>query len=171
MPAMDGKRHRVLVAGLGNIFLGDDRFGVEVANRLSEMPIPEAVRVLDVGIRSRHLAYELLEGDYETAILIDIVSKGGEPGTLYVLEPESGDSHEPLEVPDGHTIQPQDVLALVRSLGGGVGRVLIVGCEPSRVDEEPGLSPRVAAAVDEAIPLVLRLIAASTVDAAAQGQD
>jgi len=170
MPAANAERHRVLVAGLGNIFLGDDAFGVEVANRLSEMPMPEAVRVLDVGIRSRHLAYELLEGDYDTAILLDIVSKGGEPGTLYVLEPERADSLAPPDVPDGHMIQPQDVLALVRSLGGRVGRVLIVGCEPSRVDEEPGLSPRVAAAVDDAIPLVLRLIASSTVDAAAQGQ-
>jgi hydrogenase maturation protease len=143
------------------MFLGDDAFGVEVAKRLATLPLPDAVSILDVGIRSVHLAYELVEGGYDTAILIDIVSKGGDPGTLYVLEPERDDS---LGVPDpanGHAMQPHEVLALVRRLGGGVGRVLIVGCEPSRVDDEAGLSPVVAAAVDEATHLVIQLVAES----------
>jgi hydrogenase maturation protease len=158
------------VAGLGNIFLGDDAFGVEVLKRLSKMPMPEAVRVLDIGIRSVHLAYELVEGGYDTVILIDSVSNGGDPGTLYVLVPEHGGGLEAPEVADGHTIQPHHVLALVRRLGGSVRRMLIVGCEPSRIDEEPGMSPPVAAAVDDAIPLVLRLIESSTVDAVARAQ-
>jgi hydrogenase maturation protease len=154
--------HRLLVAGLGNVFLGDDAFGVEVAKRLATMALPETVRVLDAGIRSVHLAYELVEGNYDTAILIDIVSRGGDPGTVYVLEPEEADSLERVEAqaPDGHAIQPQHVIALVRRLGGRVGRVLIVGCEPSRIDGDAGLSPAVDGAVGEATSLVLRLIAA-----------
>jgi hydrogenase maturation protease len=157
---------RVLVAGLGNIFLGDDAFGVEVARRLIDAGVPPAVRVVDAGIRSVHLAYELIENEYDTAILVDAVSRGGDPGTLYVLEPD-----EEADLPDeadGHSIGPGQVLALVRRLGGSVGRVLIVGCEPQRLDEEAGLSPLVSAAVVDAVPLVLSLIAESVVDGAAQ---
>jgi hydrogenase maturation protease len=156
---------RILVAGLGNIFLGDDAFGVEVARRLAETALPGTVRVLDVGIRSVHLAYELADGGYDTVILIDLVSKGGEPGTLYVLEPDDDDIRAPatLAPPDGHAIQPAQVLALMRRLGGRPCRVLIVGCEPSRVDEVAGLSPVVEAAVERALPLVVSLIGSRTV--------
>jgi hydrogenase maturation protease len=160
---------RILVAGLGNIFLGDDAFGVEVARRLAETALPGTVRVLDVGIRSVHLAYELADGGYDTAILIDLVSKGGEPGTLYVLEPDDDDSLENPAPPDGHAVQPAQVLALMRRLGGGPCRVLIVGCEPSRVDEVAGLSPVVEAAVSRAVPLVLGLIESWTVALAVRG--
>jgi hydrogenase maturation protease len=147
---------RILVAGVGNIFLGDDAFGVEVARRLAETALPRSVRVLDVGIRSVHLAYELAGGGYDTAILIDLVSKGGEPGTLYVLEPD--DDHDAPATSDGHAIQPAQILALVRRLGGRACRVMIVGCEPSQLDEVAGLSPVVEAAVDQAVTLVLGLV-------------
>lgn len=150
---------RVLVAGLGNIFLGDDAFGVEVSRRLLKAGVPPDVRVLDVGIRSVHLGYEMLEAHYETTIFVDVVCRGGDPGTLYVLEPD--DSAEVPATADGHSIGPGQVLALVRRLGGNVGRVLIVGCEPLRLDQEPGLSPVVSAAVTEAIPLIERLIASA----------
>ncbi len=157
---------RVLVAGLGNIFLGDDGFGVEVARRLLTAGVPSDVRVMDVGIRSLHLGYDLRETQYETTILVDVVRRGGDPGTLYVLEPdESGDMPA---TPDGHSMGPEQVLALVRRLGGSVGRVLIVGCEPLRLDQEPGLSPIVSAAVDEAIPLIERLVASALAGAAVQ---
>jgi hydrogenase maturation protease len=155
---------RILVAGLGNIFLGDDAFGVEVARRLAAMPLPRTVRVLDAGIRSVHLAYDLADGGYETAILIDLVSKGGEPGTVYVLEPDDdGGALAMPAPPDGHALQPAQILALVRRLGGRACRVVIVGCEPSRVDEVAGLSPVVEAAVNRAVPLVLDLIESRTV--------
>ena len=157
---------RVLVAGLGNIFLGDDGFGVEVARRLLTAGLPPDVRVMDVGIRSLHLGYELREAQYETTILVDVVGRGGDPGTLYVLEPD--ESADISATPDGHSIGPGQVLALVRRLGGRVGRVLIVGCEPLRLDQEPGLSPIVSAAVDEAIPLIERLVAEALAGAAAQ---
>jgi hydrogenase maturation protease len=156
------ERPRVLVAGLGNIFLGDDAFGVEVVGRLAAMKLPESVRLLDVGTRSIHLAYELLEGDYDMAILIDLVSRGGTPGTLYVLEPDADTSASFDQGPDGHSIQPHQVLALVRKLGGRAGRVLVVGCDSSRCDPAAGVSPEVCEAIGEAVPLVLRLIASAT---------
>jgi hydrogenase maturation protease len=153
---------RVLIAGLGNIFLGDDAFGVEVVRRLSVMGLPDEVRLVDIGIRSVHLAYELRERTYETVILIDAVSKGAEPGTLYVLEPETdGDTLNP-HVTDGHAIHPHDILALVRQLGGRLPRMIVVGCEPCRTGADAGLSPRVAAAVDDAVELVMRLASSST---------
>ena len=155
---------RVLVAGIGNIFLGDDAFGVEVAKRLLASDVPPGVRVVDVGIRSLHLAYDLVEAGCETVILIDVVRRGGTPGTLYVLEPD--DIPDDPETADGHSIGPGQVLALLQRLGGGVDRMLIVGCEPLRVDAEPGLSPIVSAAVLEAVPLVLRLAAEAAIDSA-----
>ena len=156
------KPPRVVVAGLGNIFLGDDGFGVEVVKRLSEMHLPEDVRLVDAGTRSVHLAYQLCEQPCECLILIDAVWKGGAPRTLYVLEPDAGHIADRPQPADGHSVAPHDVLALVGQLGGHLPRVLIVGCEPSQVGPDAGLTPPVEAAVDEAAKLVLRLIAAST---------
>jgi hydrogenase maturation protease len=150
---------RILIAGVGNIFLGDDGFGVEVANRLSSMALPEHVRVADFGIRGVHLAYELLERGYETTILVDAVPRGGEPGTVYLIEPDLdrlGDEGPGLA--DAHGMDPRAVFALLKTLGGTPGRVLIVGCEPARTEEEMGLSAPAAAAVDEAIGMILGLL-------------
>lgn len=149
----------MLVAGLGNIFLGDDAFGVEVARRLLAAGVPPEVRVIDAGIRSLQLGYELRETQYETTILVDVVCRGGDPGTLYILEPD--ETTESTATPDAHSVGPGHVLALVRRLGGRVGRVLIVGCEPLRLDQEPGLSSIVSTAVDEAIPLIERLVSSA----------
>lgn len=154
--------HRVLIAGLGNIFLGDDAFGVEVVKRLSMMTLPDDVRLVDVGIRSVHLAYELRERTYDTVILVDAVSQGAEPGTLYVLEPENDEATRNDRVADAHAIHPQDIIALVRQLGGRSPRMIVVGCEPLRTGADAGLSPRVAAALDEAVELVTKLASSST---------
>jgi len=151
---MSGK---VLVAGIGNIFLGDDGFGVEVAQRLAGQPATAGVRVVDFGIRGLHLAYELLDG-YETAILVDATPRGRPPGTLYVIEPEAetvADS-QPF---DAHSLNPEAVLATMKTLGGRVDRVLVVGCEPATVEEGIGLSAPVAEAVERAIGLVHELVA------------
>jgi hydrogenase maturation protease len=153
---------RVLIAGLGNIFLGDDAFGVEVVKRLSMMTLPDDVRVVDVGIRSVHLAYQLRERTYDTVILIDAVSKGAEPGTLYLLEPENDEDTRHDRVADAHAIHPQDIIALIQQLGGRSPRMIVVGCEPFRTGPDAGLSPRVTAAVDEAVELVMRLASSST---------
>lgn len=150
---------RALVAGIGNIFLGDDGFGVEVASRLSRARLPDRVRVLDAGIRARDLAYELLEGGYDTAILVDAVARGGAPGTVYVIEPAAASPGAVAAVAvDGHAMNPEATLAYVEALGGVATRILIVGCEPVTVEEGIGLSQPVAGAVEEAIGVVRELL-------------
>jgi hydrogenase maturation protease len=153
---------RVLVAGVGNIFLGDDGFGVAVASRVAGEELPDGVKVRDFGIASVHLAYELLEG-YESLVLIDAVGRGDPPGTLSVLEPAldpappSGEIR--LGAMDAHGMHPEAVLDMVTNLGGQVGKVLVVGCEPAFVEEHLGLSDEVAGAVDQAVKMVLDLVA------------
>ncbi|MFI6600142.1 hydrogenase maturation protease [Nonomuraea sp. NPDC050536] len=146
---------RILVAGVGNVFLGDDGFGVAVARRLADTSLPEGVRAADFGIRGVHLAYELTGGAYEAAILVDAASNGGPPGTLYVLEPEPGG---PGEVLDAHSMTPEAVLALAGTLGAGPPPVLVVGCEPEDISPGMELSPTVAGAVGTAVDLVRDLI-------------
>jgi hydrogenase maturation protease len=146
---------RILAAGVGDIFLSDDGFGVEVAHRLAERPVPDGVTVTDFGIRGIHLAYELLEG-YDRLILIDAVSRGGEPGTLYVLEPDPAPPTGKLA--DAHGMHPSAVFSYLASIGGKPVPTVIVGCEPASLEEGIGLSESVAAAVDPAVDIVLRLI-------------
>jgi hydrogenase maturation protease len=146
---------RVLVAGVGNIFLGDDGFGVEVANRLMKCELPDGVAVGDYGISGMHLAYDLADG-VQTAILIDAVPRGEEPGTVYVIEPEWRSVQSSFF--DGHGMQPDVVLGMLDSLGGQVSKVLVVGCEPASTDDGIGLSVPVATAVEAAVQLVLKLV-------------
>jgi hydrogenase maturation protease len=154
---------RILVAGVGNIFLGDDAFGVEVVQRLAGRSWPECVRVVDFGIRGLDLVYALLEG-YEAVILVDAVPCGGPPGTLYLIEPEATDAGEAGAagtLVEAHDLSPVKVLRLVRELGGQIGRLLVVGCEPSPLDSEDmamGVSPAVRDSVDDAVRLVESLI-------------
>jgi hydrogenase maturation protease len=158
-----GKR-RILVAGIGNIFLGDDAFGVEVARRLSTRALPQNVRVTDFGIRGYDLAYALLDG-YDTTILIDACPRGQPAGTLYVIEPELSDlgsSEERQSAVEAHSMNPLNVLRLATSMGGPLKRVLLVGCEPGTLGPEEGqmgLSEPVEAVVDEAVKLVEALVA------------
>ena len=157
---------KVLVAGVGNVFLGDDGFGVEVARRLEKESFPAGVHVADYGIRGIHLAYELLQG-YDVLILVDAASRGEEPGTLFVLEPDltsegSLERGESGFVLDAHGMDPEVVLGTLRDLGGSVGRVRIVGCEPATIEEGMGLSPAVEASVDGAVRLVRELVARET---------
>ena len=147
---------RVLVAGIGNIFLGDDGFGVEVVRRLRSQPPAAGVDVIDFGIRGVHLAYELSGGKYDAAILVDAVARGCAPGTLCTIEPE--DDGTAMDI-DGHSVTPAMVLAWVRRSGGGCSRVLLVGCEPASIDEWMGLSEAVAAAIDPAVQMVHQLAA------------
>ncbi|MFE7775049.1 hydrogenase maturation protease [Streptomyces sp. NPDC057445] len=160
-PAQHGAR--TLVAGIGNIFLGDDGFGVETVRRLTEHPLPDHVEVADIGIRGVHLAYRLLDG-YDTVVLVDATARGGEPGTLYVIEAGTPGAHDTKSVSlDGHGMSPDAVLALLDTLCAGTDttpprRILVVGCEPENVEEGIGLSPRVAAAVPEAVRTVKDLV-------------
>jgi len=153
---------KLLVAGVGNIFLGDDAFGVEVAQKLAQRPLPEGVRVMEFGIRSYDLAYALMD-DWDLVILVDAVPRGQQPGTLYVIESEMPeDDAGEASAFDAHTMNPASVLQLLNSLGGEVKRMLVVGCEPATVEPDEqgamGLSAPVRAAVDEAIRVIEHLI-------------
>ncbi|GAA4837849.1 hydrogenase maturation protease [Saccharopolyspora rosea] len=163
---------RVLVAGIGNVFFGDDGFGVEVARRLAEQDLPEWVRIADYGISGMHLAFDML-GGYGTTILVDIAPRGHEPGTLSVLELRDGD-----RTPDGpvsfdaHGMGPQAVLAMLDLLGGGAGRILVVGCEPADTGHRMGLSEPVRQAVEPAVRTITELVrteAAGTAQQAIRG--
>ena len=163
---------RTLVACLGNIFLSDDGFGVEVARRLARYQLPDGVRVTDYGIRGMHLAYDLAEG-FDSTILVDATKRGGEPGTVYLIEPDpatNGTSPDPdpddgtaamlarMSLLNAHGMQPDLVLGLAGTLGAEAGRVLVVGCEPASLEEGIGLSAPVAAAVEDAVRMVTRLV-------------
>ena len=160
--------NRVLVAGVGNVFLSDDGFGVEVARRLAGRELPEGVEVADVGIAGMHLAYRLLDG-YRALVLVDTFRHGEPPGTLYLIEHDldrpAGDPDSDTSRFDAHGMEPGAVLSMLDRLAQGVGvdrpvgRVLVIGCEPASVDEGIGLSEPVAAVVDRAAQAVVELVA------------
>jgi hydrogenase maturation protease len=164
----------ILIACVGNIFLGDDAFGVHVARALNRRTFPPHVRVVDFGIRGIDLTYALLDG-CDVAVLIDAVPRGEPAGTLYLIEPA------PDDVPDGeapaapdlleaHAMHPAKVLRLVHQMGGGVRRVLLLGCEPTPPDLESDsdltgdLSPVVARAVEPAVQMLESLVARLSID-------
>ncbi|WP_051466113.1 hydrogenase maturation protease [Frankia saprophytica] len=181
---------RVLVAGIGNVFLRDDGFGVRVVRQITPELVPDGVDVADYGIRGVHLAYDLLGGSYGTVVLVDAAPLGKPPGTVEVLEVDTagatrdtgtagtaGTAKADLTTAetgetartggtgadgttpgfDAHGLHPEAVLALLRSLGGQIDRVLVVGCQPAALDEGMDLSEPVAASVDAAARLVIRL--------------
>jgi len=150
---------KILIACVGNIFLGDDGFGVEVARRLASKTLPPEVSVKDFGIRGLDLAYALMD-QHDLTILVDACARGYDPGTVFLLEPDPLDESQ--RGLDLHGMNPMNVLRMVKSLGGTPGRVLIVGCEPAELgsdnDGQLGLSEPVEAAVDEAINLIESLV-------------
>jgi hydrogenase maturation protease len=148
----------VLVAGIGNVFLGDDGFGVEVVRRLATTTLPAGVDVADYGIRGVHLAFDLAGGPHDALVLVDAVPLDEPPGTLAVLEvPLDGAPARGASV-DGHSITPVAVLDLLRTLGGSLRRAVVVGCRPAVLAEGIGLSPPVQAAVDPAVRLVADVV-------------
>jgi hydrogenase maturation protease len=179
--------HDILVAGAGNIFLGDDGFGVEVAQRLLTRSRLAGVDVVDIGVRGVHLAYDLLDG-CELLVLVDAAPRGEAPGTLSVVDlgpvprraaaatidpadpadpdavpaqprPGPADGADPTVLMNAHGMQPDAVLSLVETLGGTVGRAVLVACEPADLADCTGLSDVVRAVVDPAVDLVERLVA------------
>ncbi|MEO8267761.1 MAG: hydrogenase maturation protease [Ilumatobacteraceae bacterium] len=147
---------RALVAGIGNIFLGDDGFGVEVIKHIDPAMLPDGTTAQDFGIRGVHLAYELLEG-YDALVLIDAMPLGEPAGTVAIFEPDV-ESIDPTSV-DAHSMNPAVVLGLLASMGGHVPRVVVVGCQPLTLDEGIGLSQPVAAAVAPAVAAVHQVLA------------
>jgi hydrogenase maturation protease len=161
-PAPEAKAHaRILLAGIGNVFLGDDGFGVALADRLARRDLPAGVQARDFGIRGMDLAFAMQDG-YDAVVLLDATPRGEVPGTLYVIEvdPEEGEA-----AMDAHAMDPVKVLGLARALGGDPPRAFVVGCEPQtrmRADDEDlvvQLSEPVRAALDSAVKLVESLIA------------
>jgi hydrogenase maturation protease len=162
---------QILVAGVGNAWLQDDAFGGECARRLEARGVPSGVTVMDFGTGGLDLAYEIMRG-YDALILLDASRQGGEPGTLYVIEPSMEDlsgSIEDGDVINPHGMDPQTVLRFVGAIGGFSGRVVVIGCEPGEVDEVGlGLTPAVDEVVERALALVTDTIEELRTDAAYQ---
>jgi hydrogenase maturation protease len=153
---------RILVAGIGNVFLGDDGFGVALADRLARRALPSGVEVVDFGLRGMDLAFAMQDG-YDAVVLLDATPRGERPGTLYVIEVDHSEHHE--AALDTHGMDPAKVIGLVRALGGTAPRTLVVGCEPQTrmtSDDEDivaQLSEPVRAALSQGVTLVESLLA------------
>lgn len=147
---------RVLVAGVGNVFLGDDGFGPEVARRLAREELPEGVEVVDYGIRGVHLAFALLDPP-ELLILIDAVRREAEPGAVFVIEPET---EAPAPVADAHGMDISSVFASVSSMGGKLPPTRLVGCVPADLEERMGLSIQAERAIEPAVEAVRKILGA-----------
>ena len=159
-------RARILVAGIGNIFLGDDGFGVALAHRLTGT-LPAEVGVLDVGVRSLHLAYALLDEEPELLLVLDAVGRGDAPGTLTLLDPtELAAGPATAEIPDGHGVSLRTVMAALRALGGTPPPTLLIGCEPESLQERMGLSNTVECALSRAEEMVRTVVERHLVTAA-----
>ena len=160
---------RILVAGIGNSWLRDDGFGGEVVKRLEARELPEGSVVLDFGTGGLDLAYELMRG-YDALVLVDVSRQGGEPGTLYVMEASEEEVEAGIEdgqVINPHAMDPQTVLRFVKTIGAWPGKVVVIACEPTQVEEMGlGLSDEVARAVDGAVELVARTVGELQADAA-----
>ncbi len=165
---------RILVAGIGNIFLGDDAFGVEVTQRLLRLTWPEGVVITDYGIRGFDLAYALMD-DYDAVILIDAVPRGEAPGTLYTIDIDLdaiGEAPAEEASLDAHALHPLRVLQMVKAMGGHPKRVLLVGCEPEPLGEQEqfegrmGLSAPVEASIEEAVRMAGSLVNSIAVETA-----
>ena len=158
----EGTLRSILIAGVGNTWLRDDGFGGEVARRLSALELPVGVSVMDAGTGGLDLAYEVMRG-YDALVILDVSTQGGEPGTLYVMEPDEGavpGGIEDGDVINPHAMDPQTVLRFVKSVGAWPGKVVVIACEPEQVSEMGwGLSDRVQGAVDRAVALVLETVA------------
>lgn len=155
------QRPRILVAGIGNIFLGDDGFGVEVIKRLAAYKLPAAVRIADFGIRGLDLSYALQDG-YETTILVDAYPHGEQPGSVSLVEPDLNQvSDMPQALVEAHSMNPLNVLRTAQAMGAPLKQVLLVGCEPASFGGEEGhmgLSEPAEAAVEEAVKLIASLV-------------
>lgn len=162
------RQRQILVAGVGNAWMGDDGFGGHVAKALTETALPAGVTVLDFGSGGLDLAYEVMRG-YDALVLVDVSRQGGEPGTLYVIDPDPAEIQaiEDGELVSPHGMDPKTVLRFVKTVGGWPGKVTVIACEPT-AGEEMGLelSPEVSGAVERAAELVLETVEGLRRDAA-----
>ena len=162
IPALDvAGAPRILVAGIGNTFLGDDAFGVETVRELMQQRWPAGVRVVDFGIRSYDLAFALADG-YDAVILIDAAARGQVPGTVYLVEVEQEQiARAANEAANPHTLDPVLAIRMANAIGDAPKRIYLVGCEPAVLETDTGqtgLSPTVQAAVAPAVELIQALV-------------
>jgi hydrogenase maturation protease len=149
----------ILIAGIGNIFQGDDAFGCEVIRQLNPAALPDGVTVTDFGIRSYDLAYALMHG-YDAVVMVDATSRGEEPGTLYLIEPELDRLSESEQAAvDAHSMNPVSVIRMAQTMGGIKGKLYLVACEPAVLEsDEIGLSDKVKEAVPQAVTMIASLV-------------
>jgi hydrogenase maturation protease len=170
----DEQLRSILVAGVGNAWLHDDGFGGEVARRLEQRELPEGVTVMDAGTGGLDLAYEVMRG-YDGLVILDVSKQGGEPGTLYVMEPDEDEVAGGIddgETINPHAMDPQTVLRFVKSIGAWPGRVVVIACEPAQVEAMGwGLSAEVDGAVDRAVELVIETVQELRASAPAQAAE
>jgi hydrogenase maturation protease len=160
---------RTLVAGVGNVFLRDDAFGVEVVRLLGEQTRDDGVQIRDFGIRGVHLAYDLLDG-CDLFVLIDAAPRGAAPGTVSVVDIELPDPATLTDaVIDAHSLTPDSIFALLVSLGGRPGRSLLVACEPADVSAGMGLTDQVAQALPHAVRAVQEILAQASLEGRSAG--
>lgn len=159
--SVPAKKKRVMIAGVGNMFMKDDGFGSVVIQKMLDKKFPEGVEIKDFGTGGLKLAYDLMKG-YDGLILLDASVRGEKPGTLYVIEPDEHEINPDLEQGgpiDPHGADPATVLRFVKSIGSWPGKVLIVACEPETIEDfEIGLSEPVNAVVDNAVEMVEGII-------------
>ena len=159
--------HRILIAGIGNIFFGDDAFGPRLVRELSRRQWPNEVEIVDFGIRGIDLAFALLD-DYRAAIFVDATSQGGEPGALYLIEVDDETRDGGVARVETHNIDPVQVLSTVKAYGGTPPPLWVVGCEPASLESESGdvlqlsapVEASIAAAIEMVESLVSRILAA-----------
>lgn len=160
-PSSISLKKRVMIAGVGNMFMKDDGFGGAVVQKLLLNNFPEGVEIKDFGTGGLKLAYDLMRG-YDGLILLDASKRGEAPGTLYRIEPKEEDISPDLEQGgpiDPHGADPVTVLRFVKSIGSWPAKVIVVACEPETVEEfEIGLSESVQASMDDAIEMVKEII-------------
>ena len=149
--------NKILVAGIGNIFLGDDAFGSEVARRLMDERFPPEVRVIDFGIRTYDLAYAIMDG-YDVTILVDITAQGQAPGTVYLIEPDLNQLDQlDANLADSHSMNPARVLQMVRRFGNSPGKLYLIGCEPAILEVEDG-QIGMSETVEKSVPLAIEWV-------------
>jgi hydrogenase maturation protease len=171
---LEERLRKILIAGVGNAWLRDDGFGGAVARRLEQLDLPDQVAVMDAGTGGLDLAYEVMRG-YDALVILDVSRQGGEPGTLYVMEPDEESVQgqiEDGEVINPHAMDPQTVLRFIKSIGAWPGKVIVIACEPAQVEEMGwGLSEQVEDAVQRAVGLVVETIDELRTDAAHQSSE
>lgn len=149
---------KTLVAGFGNVLLGDDGFGVEVTRRYIARGLPKATEAVEVGIGGFDLVLKLMDG-FERVIIIDVVHRGADPGTVTLFSPSEAETTPSRgETIDPHLAEPSRALKLARQLNILPAHITVVGCEPANCEIGVGLSPQVAAGVDRALDAIDSII-------------